>query len=194
MKSQFVVSLMRMFKATGYFRPDIDLNFFTMDTSILPYSRTEIARGALEWGAEYLLWIDADQTFPHDTLIRLLSCGKDVVAAIIPRRNPPHIPNASIAGELVSIGTGLQEVGRVGLGVCLVRKAVFARLELPYFRIGLNGSGFVGEDAVFCDAAKAAGFRIWVDHDLSRQVGHLTEHELRWSENENTVLPASGAQ
>jgi hypothetical protein len=53
--------------------------------------------------------------------------------------------------------------------------SVFDALTKPYFRYVTDEAGgeIVGEDYVFCDRARAAGFRIWCDATLSLEIGHL---------------------
>jgi hypothetical protein len=52
---------------------------------------------------------------------------------------------------------------------------VFEALSKPYFRFLTDeASGEItGEDYVFCDRARAAGFRIWCDTRLSLEIGHI---------------------
>jgi hypothetical protein len=52
--------------------------------------------------------------------------------------------------------------------------AVFDKLSKPYFRFETDAHGaIVGEDYVFCDRAREAGFRIWCDAVISREIGHI---------------------
>jgi hypothetical protein len=51
---------------------------------------------------------------------------------------------------------------------------VFDKLAKPYFRFEVDDKEqIVGEDYVFCDRAREAGFRIWCDAALSREIGHI---------------------
>jgi hypothetical protein len=80
--------------------------------------------------------------------------------------------------------TGLVEVVACGAGGLLVRKHVFSRLEKPYFRIG-HGNGKewsnvipdeIHEDTGFIWASRNAGFKAYVDLDVS--FGHSFEGPL----------------
>src|SRR3954466_6682373 len=42
-------------------------------------NRERLVAMARDWQAEFILWVDADHTFPTDALIRLLRRGKRVV-------------------------------------------------------------------------------------------------------------------
>ena len=76
--------------------------------------------------------------------------------------------------------TGLDVVDSVGLAVCLMRTDVVADLPRPWFRHGLTATGVdLGEDITFCRALTQAGHAIWIDHDLSKEVGHIGQYTFR---------------
>lgn len=53
-------------------------------------------------------------------------------------------------------------------------EALVDALENVYFTGGgEERNGFVGEDIFFCNKAKAAGYKIYIDHDLSKGVSHV---------------------
>jgi len=41
-----------------------------------------------------------------------------------------------------------------------------------------SGGMYVGEDIYFCKLAQAHGFKVWVDHDLSKDVKHIGKMEF----------------
>ncbi len=55
----------------------------------------------------------------------------------------------------------------------LIRTSVFNALQKPYFNLAAEGDQLRGEDYYFCEKARAAGFEIWCDGDLSTQIGHI---------------------
>jgi hypothetical protein len=66
------------------------------------------------------------------------------------------------------------------MGAMLMRTDVVADLPRPWFRHGLNAQGGdIGEDVGFCRALRAAGHMVYIDHDLSKQVGHIGQHTYR---------------
>ena len=76
--------------------------------------------------------------------------------------------------------TGLDIVDSVGLAVCLMRTDVVADLPRPWFRHGLTATGGdLGEDITFCRALTQAGHAIWIDHDLSQEIGHIGQYTYR---------------
>jgi hypothetical protein len=166
----------------GTIKPVIET--FMLSTPSVAYSRRKLAAAALEWGAEWILWLDADQTFPPDTLIRLLMHGKAIIGANIRRRIVDEIvPTAvrAVEGATESVfpaaDGGIEEVLHIGLGVCLVHASVFQALKQPYFveTVAEDGITPIGEDVSLMHAARTAGFPAFVDHSLSMEVGHIAE-------------------
>ena len=87
---------------------------------------------------------------------------------LVPRS--PGSPPAS--GDLL-------EMQRIPTGCLLIKMHVFDKLSKPYFRFETDADGaIVGEDYVFCDRARAAGFRIWCDAVMSREIGHIGQTSL----------------
>jgi hypothetical protein len=159
--------------------------------SILANMREDLVRTALEGDATHLLFIDSDQTFPRDLLHRLLAHGKQVVAANIATKMLPSSTTArrkdgTKKGEMVLTVPGgeiLEEVWRVGTGIMLIDLNLFKREGMgePWFSQRWDGeeSHFIGEDWGFCEKLEAAGVRIWVDHAVSWDVGHVGKLEYR---------------
>lgn len=178
---------MDLAKLVGYTtrqRADIDLVLFHVRGSILPQSRTQLVRSALSVNAEAILWVDADQRFPKDALLNLLAHQQPIVATNYPTRRPPILPVAEDTerGRLFtdSESTGLADVSHAGMGLMLVRTAVFQAIDEPWFALGFSKSEgmYLGEDVFFCRRAKEAGFPTVVDQDVSRDVKHIGEMEF----------------
>jgi hypothetical protein len=164
------------------------LNIYNTKGSILPKSRTQLVKLAMQAESSHILFIDSDQTFPAWTLHQLLSHGKDIVAANIATKVIPASPTArqfnleKAEGDLVytdGASPDLERVWRVGTGVMLVATSVFHKIKAPWFPISWNEKlkDYVGEDWNFCEKCGDAGIPIYVDHVLSRAVGHLGQLE-----------------
>ncbi|MDB5722012.1 MAG: hypothetical protein JWP15_2630, partial [Alphaproteobacteria bacterium] len=116
-------------------------------SSSVAYSRCKIAAAALEWGADWLLWLDADQTFPPATLVRLLGRQKAVVGANYRRREPERVSSTAFRdrdGKLEPAfpqGDGIEPVAHLGLGICLTHADVFRRIERPFFFMDSRADG-----------------------------------------------------
>jgi hypothetical protein len=153
------------------------LHVFSAESSNLLFNRNTIAANALSWSADYLLWLDSDHEFPADSLLRLLAHNKSVVAVNQPTRNPPHDPMAlGLDGKPISSRgrSGVEEVRGSGLCMALVSAEAMKSLPQPFFT-GVN------EDMAFADALRRSGHAWFVDHDLSMQVGHISEAVITFS-------------
>ncbi len=104
MHSQFTYSLIKMIMHTLRSRivfngeevtPDIEL--FTRSSSMLPTVRNLLVMDALDWGANYLLWADADHIFPSHSLMRLLSLNLPVGGRQLCEKDIPHLPHRQVA-------------------------------------------------------------------------------------------------
>ena len=162
----------------------------------LELKRTRLALKALQCGSDYLLWIDGDQTFPPEALVRLMSHDKPMVGTNIASRHTGKPTALSFENENVPRTRGLEEVAAVGLGFCLMKTPLLQKVPHPWFASTITPEGALrrGEDVHFCNQVRSAGFPIFVDHDLT--VGHLTEQELilaREDEGADSADPESGA-
>lgn len=161
-----------------------ELEIFMRKSSVLPRCRNTLAKDARDWGANYLLWVDADHSFPDSALLRLLSLNLPVVGVNYPRRAEPTWPTAvSLDGKFVWTTPELAERGDIeqvrhlGLGFCLVDMNVVHALAAqggPLFSLEMVGDGLqvVAEDVFFFRRVAAAGFNIYLDHALSWHMGH----------------------
>lgn len=151
--------------------------------STLPRARQELLEDALLQGCTHALFLDSDQAFPNDTAHRLLGHGKSLVACNIALKTAPSFPTARARGPTpfgipVMSGAGkegLERVWRVGTGVMLLDLAMLTDTPKPWFELRWSdkASQFVGEDWYFLDKLEKAGHtEFWIDHDLSRQIGH----------------------
>jgi hypothetical protein len=177
--------------------PEIEV--FMKSSSALPTLRNELVQDALDWGANYLLWVDADHNFPPGALLRLLSLNLPVVGVNYPRRTSPTYPVAvALDGEGLVwtteelAGRGeITEVSSLGLGLCLMDMTILRRLHdrslgegresfWPLFAFeSVPGQiQTVGEDLFFFRRLREAGIRIYLDHALSWQIGHSRENMI----------------
>jgi hypothetical protein len=180
--SLFCHDFARMMGFTIRNRPEIDLMSLFMPGSLIPKQREALAEEVLQTDYTHLLWLDTDMRFPPDTILRMLNHHKRIVAANYVERRPPFKPvafpqlqRASTRLYTEETSTGLVEVQAVGTGVMMVETDVFRQLPRPWFCVGWvkETQEFVGEDVFFCETARRNGEHIWLDHDLSKEVGHV---------------------
>ena len=155
-------------------------------------SRNRLAATALEWGADFILWADADHVFPDDALIRLFSLNLPVVGCNYPTRVAPLLPTAlGLDGQPVVTTEALAREGKVepvsalGLGLCLMRADLFAKLPKPWFAFA-DG---LSEDRRFFRMLGEAGVPVHVDHRLSWAIGHVGAQTYT---NADTAPPTGG--
>ena len=150
-------------------------------SSILPSSRQDCVNMALAKKPTHVLWCDSDMKFPHDSLHCLLKHDLPIVAANYITRRAPNKPVAQDEhGSLITSRhkTGIQEVRRVGLGLCLMKLEVLKAIEPPHFMFGYTAKKqWLGEDVFFFSRAKEHGYTPVIDHDLSNRVSHIGDFE-----------------
>jgi len=154
-----------------------------MQGTLIQNQRADLALDAMAEGCTHILFIDSDMTFPQDMVERLIKHDLDIVATNCARRRIPTGPTAQKYGpdgerELVYTmpeSTGIEEVGSIGMGVMLIKRNVFEKLTEPWFETPwrTDKRGYIGEDIFFCRKAQAAGYKIYIDHDVSKEIGHI---------------------
>lgn len=161
--------------------------------SILSKSRYEMLKEARKLDVHYLLFIDSDQTFPRNTAHMLISRKLDVVGANIAIKKYPSQPTARNRAEPGSnkpvpvytdeTSTGVEEVWRIGTGVLMLSRKVIKALPNNCFEMRYvpHLDDYQGEDWSLMQAIEELGFKIYIDHDLSKQVGHLGTFEFNHS-------------
>lgn len=169
-----------------------ELRVVNVRSSILSKNRHDAVQQARHFAATHMLFLDTDHTFPPDLPHRLAAHGKRIVAANCVTKTLPATPTArkkaeSPAGEVVYTDMdsgGLEEVWRIGTGVMLIKLDVFDTIgngvwETKYLP---EADTYQGEDWAFCEACEKANIPLYIDHNVSRWVGHeghlVFTHEL----------------
>ncbi len=146
--------------------------------SIVAIVRNQCVAAAQLIKATHVLFIDSDMVFPLDVMKRLLSHNKDIVGALYARRRPPFGPIGTAYDDAKETN-GLLRMKHIPTGCLLINMRVFEKLTKPWFSDRVEGEQIVGEDVHFCERAATAGFEIWQDTVLSREVGHIGENIFR---------------
>lgn len=145
--------------------------------------RQSLLTKAIEKGCDYALFIDSDQTFPSNLLYRMLHWKMPIVACNIPIKNIPSTPTARSynpnhpGGDVVYSDPnkhGLEQVWRVGTGIMLIDLEILKGVPKPWFNSYWSEAmqDRVGEDWSFLELMQKHGHLPYIDHDLSREVGH----------------------
>jgi hypothetical protein len=196
-KAEFTFCWARMIAATMTSGSGVELETLIARNSLLVQSRTRLFEWARDCGADKILWLDSDQTFSPQALLKLLSRRVPIIGANYRRRHADVIPTAvkrNEQGEWQLVDTTpakaardeVEEVDRVGFGFLLMdMKAVTVALGdslYPLFEIRSLADGtFIGEDTLFCDRVRTAGLKIHVDHVVSLHTGHIGELNLMFA-------------
>jgi hypothetical protein len=143
--------------------------------------RNEAAKMCLEHGADWLLFIDQDMTFPPEALDRLLAHDVDIVGIDYRKRSPPYAKIGVPEPGEEEKTTGLAKYVMWGLGLVLVRRRAFFQIPRPWFAREYNPSGYMTEDHWFCERARAIGLTVWCDLDLTAQCCHVGQQPVPWN-------------
>lgn len=164
--------------------------------SILTSQRNEAVQ---RMRGDWLLMIDDDMVWKPDAVGRLVDRREefdlDMVGGLCFRRSEPYAPTLYMRERSDSGGYNFREswaeeeiveVDATGCAFLLIHKRVFEMIAggamPPYEERTREGGpppnffrweGTMGEDLRFCQDAKAAGARIWVDTSI--EIGHVTE-------------------
>jgi hypothetical protein len=187
-----------------------DIRLFLVRSSMLTESRHRLAAEALNWGADYMLWCDADHTFSEDAICKLWSRGLMIVGANYSRRCFPTAPTAAKMIEddperdhrnLVYTTKEkaekdlVEEVSHLGFGLCLINMKIYDFLQLQAEKEGKRSflpmfaftptedhKSMIGEDVFFFRKCREAGLKVFLDHAVSWSVGHI--HEVALTNND----------
>lgn len=145
----------------------------------------------------HLLFIDEDMMFPVDALHQLLRRRQDMVGVNYRKKVPPGdwLAVSVDARERVpttEASSGLQEVEYTGFGFFLMSRKALEAVKPPRFLLRWldDVNGYSTEDVVYMQAARAAGMTVYIDHDLSKQIGHLGFLDYRYDNDYSTIRTA----
>jgi hypothetical protein len=151
--------------------------------SVITIARRNLTDIFLKSDFDYIWWVDSDMKFPIDAPIRLLKRNKALVGANYRRR---RFPNPSFTGMMGSSGQfkefetrddspPMELIDVLPHGMVLAHRSVYEAIPQPHYlqeyipELNLE----IGEDIYFCQKAQKAGFEVWCDQELSREVAHI---------------------
>lgn len=146
------------------------------DTFSHNWETREIASGKYTYNK--IIWIDSDIEWTPEDFLKLYYSDLDIISGLYQTN-----PNGTVAVNLTDpLGRPTLvnkvhfllwdvpvEVGGVGFGFVAMKSGVFEKMNRPWFKIRevqWDNLGFkvnMGEDYSWCEGAKEAGFKIWVD-------------------------------
>lgn len=198
---------MRMWYHFGRRMPQHDFFLIAKTKSEQFRARNSIVTTALQFGCDYLLFLDDDHIFDwkelptpesYDFLETLIAHDKDIVGCLYYHRTGKYRPvlMKKIPGDTKAytfmaddeITGELQRVDVQGGGVMLIKMKIFDKMTPPYFEPEMQTDGDnYGTDIQLCRKATAAGFEVWCDTSIV--VGHLKqEREIVHGENRDSFI------
>jgi hypothetical protein len=182
--ASFAIDLAQLYATTLDTGPWSSVTLGFIGATYVHVGREAVLEQAIRCQATHVLWLDTDMTFPPDTALRLAQHDQPIVAANCVMRDPRLLCTAQRQGRRVETrpaSTGLETVDSVGTAVMLMRTDVVADLARPWFAHGRHWEtgADIGEDIRFCQALRAAGHEILIDHDLSKEIGHIGQFTYR---------------
>lgn len=162
------------------------VDFIRMTGAYIPDNRNKLVRLAREAEVDWLLMLDADESFGSD-LLRILMRSADSNARPIVTGLYANIAQFDMSGgvQVINMVFGEIEDGQYrslaaegvvpfrvdafGTGVCLLHMSVFDHVEEPWFWLdtllatGKSEAQLVTEDISFCRKAREAGYELWCD-------------------------------
>lgn len=181
--SPFFLSMLQMSLRTAQ---DYQLAVYTSNTSLIDKMREVLADEVLTTDPDYALWLDADQLYPMETMIKLaghVDSGHLVVGGVTPDK---HTAKPMVYRFLNDCGScahdrnfevdrGLVKVDAMGFGGIMMAREVLEQIKAPRFPRTWDEAmqSFVGEDFGFYNKCRKAGIDVWCDTDLhySHMVG-----------------------
>jgi hypothetical protein len=152
--------------------------------AVIQYARNELLSIFVNSDFDEIVFIDSDQAWKPEDLIKLINSNKDFIGAPIARKAEQEMYNIKCVDNPLEIDSeGLMVVDAVGTGMLkLSRKCVEAVWEIskPYtvdfrdkeqrmaFEIAINDEGkTVSEDNVFCAKWQSLGGKVYVDTSIN---------------------------
>lgn len=151
--------------------------------SVITIARRNLTDIFMNSDFDYAWWVDSDMKFPIDAPIRLLNRGVPLVGCNYRRR---RFPNPGFTGMMGQPGSftelvtddnspAMQDVDVLPHGCVMVHRSVYEKMPQPHYiqDFDANLNLEIGEDIYFCRKAREAGFQVWCDHELSKEIAHI---------------------
>ena len=165
---------------------DYQLAVYTSNTSLIDKMREVLGDEVLTTDPDYVLWLDADQLYPMETIVKLarhIDNGHLVVGGITPDKHTskPMVyrflndKGSCAIDRNFEVDRGLVKVDAMGFGGIIMAADVLRKVKPPRFPRTWDEAmqSFVGEDFGFYNKCREAGIEVWADTDLhySHMVG-----------------------
>lgn len=139
---------------------------------------------AVHW--THFLSVEDDMGFAPDVLHMLAKHKLPIVGANYSTNKGPRqrFTAAGLNGPCVTNEEtiGVEEVSLLPQGLTLVAREVYEALPHPWFLMGYSKESgkYVYQDYYFSQIARDAGFKLFVDHDVSKKICHTGPYNYTW--------------
>lgn len=152
--------------------------------SLVYAARNNLAKAAVQMGAEVVVWFDSDMTFEPDTLKRLIQAYEekkgDIISGLYFRRMAPFTPVLHSVLEIEENDASYQiqetipddvfEVAACGFG-CVLTPTKVLKDVMDHYGAPFNMIRGIGEDLAFCWRARQLGYKVVCDPSI--ECGHV---------------------
>lgn len=156
--------------------------------SLVYHSRNDLAKKALEMGADYVMWFDSDMVFEPSVMRDMLKTMReddiDFLTGIYHRRVEPYTPTIFKKAEIFEADqvcnwqgyddfpeNQIFEIEACGFGCVLMSTQILFDVGARY-RGMFDPIGNVGEDISFCWRARQCGYELYADPSI--KLGHAS--------------------
>lgn len=188
MKQEYVMSLIKTTEVLN--QRGITYKFLSKYSSFVPSARELTATdtythnwntnevGSGQYTYNKIFWIDSDIEWEPDDFMNIYESSLDIISGLyattahgIVAVNMPDEKGRprKIDNTFFFLDTYPVEVGGVGFGFVAMKQGVFESIPRPWFKIhevqwdDLDFAVNMGEDYSWCQSAKNAGYKVWVD-------------------------------
>lgn len=143
--------------------------------------RNNIITEARAEGADYVLMLDTDITFPNDAVKKLIDQKKDIIGGVYNMKQLPLVSTLKmkIGDELLH--TTKWEMPKETFkcwalpgGFMLIRLEAIKDIQRPFEFEYTDEIGVTGEDVHFCKEAHNRGIDVWCDPTI--KIGHIGDY------------------
>lgn len=167
---------------------EAELQINIVESSNWITNREQLAAHAIAEGYTHMLFLDDDMSFHPSVLSVLLGRRQPIVVTnYLIKTDAPEFVAVGLDGNRIPTteqSTGLQPIAYSGFGVSLFEVDVFKRTPQPWFLPDFDPAqnSYTTEDNPFFRRARESGFKVLLDHDASKLLGHVGRRTWRWQE------------
>ena len=147
--------------------------------ALIQRARNDCVKMALDTGCDDLIFMDSDQEWEPEWVIRLLEKNVDVVGCPVPKKsdtnidfNVKRLPECLQASDnglirVASVGTGFIRISRFAMEKVWEISPEYEGGNRMVFDVQLIDGQIISEDTVFCEKWRSLGGNVWIDPTMT---------------------------